>query len=283
MKIKELLLLLVLAMFFGSCGKKDRFVELRQGLKVYDIERSNVGLSPRIGDLATLNITIKAPNDSVIRRAAFFRIQVEKPKFEGSINQALMYMHEGDSVAFLIDAINYFKYDADEVVPEFIKQGDILRFDIRMTAVTSLKEFQKERQMMQISGVKKEVIVLRHFLEQIGITDSVSTDRIFVKHLRHGSGIMPVDGQRVTIDYFGYLVDGSAFDNSYERGMPFSFTVNDKEVIAGLEMGVKQMKAGGKATIVIPSPFAYGEEGLKPVNIGPYTTLVFDVELHKVK
>ena len=283
MKRKGFLILLALAMLFTSCGNKEKFVQLRKNLKVYDIERSTVGLSPRVGDLATLNITIKAPNDSVIRRAGFFRVQIEKAKFEGSINHALMYMHEGDSVAFLIDAINYFKYDAEEVVPEFIKPGDVLRFDIRMTDVTSIKEFQKERQMLQISGLKKEAIVLEHFLKQIGITDSAATNRIFVKHLRKGNGVTPQDGQRVTIDYFGYLVDGSAFDNSYERGIPFSFDLNSKDVIEGLEMGVKQMQVGGKATIVIPSPFAYGEEGLKPVTIAPYTTLVFDAELNKVK
>ena len=39
---------------------------------------------------------------------------------------------------------------------------------------------------------------------------------------------------------------------------------------------------GAKATFVIPSALGYGPQGVSS-DIGPYSTLVFDVELVKVK
>jgi FKBP-type peptidyl-prolyl cis-trans isomerase len=248
-----------------------------------NIDRSEVGLSPRIGDLATLDVTIKAPNDSVLRRAKTFRIQIEKAKYKGSINHALMFMHEGDSMAFLIDAVDYFNLDAEETVPEFIQKGDKLRFDIRLTDVKSMKELEQERRLVQISGVKREEIALKHFLKRSGIADSAAMDRVYVKTLRKGTGAKPKAGDRVAIDYFAYFVDGTPFNNTYERGQTFDFVVGNEKVLEGLERGVMQMKVGEKATIVIPSPLAYGDEGMPEAKIAPFTTLVFDVELKKIK
>ncbi len=282
-KIGSILIIITLFFLVGCSGDKEEFVDHKSGFEYIPIDRSDAGLSPRIGDLATLRIAIKAPNDSVIKRADFFRVQVKKSQYKGDINQALRFMYEGDSIAFLIDAINYFRYDEKTTVPEFIKPGDKLRFDIRLTDVTSMEELEKERQIKIISGERREIIALKHFLGRVGLEDSATLDTIFIKELDAGNGKKPKTGDRVYIDYLGYFVDGNSFDNTYERGRPFGFTLGANTAIEGLEMGVKQMQVGGKATIIIPSPLAYGAQGLPRANIAPHTTLVFDVELVKVQ
>ncbi|MDA3867704.1 MAG: FKBP-type peptidyl-prolyl cis-trans isomerase [Salinivirgaceae bacterium] len=279
---RSLIYILALALLSVSCSNQ-QFEEHKNGFSYMNIDRSEIGLSPRIGDLTTLDVSIKAPNDSLLRRANSFRIQIEKARFKGSINQALMFMHEGDSMAFLIDAVDYYNLDSEETVPEFIKKGDKLRFDIRLTDVKSMEEFEQERRLVQISGVKREEIALKHFLKRSGIADSAAMDRVFVKTLRKGTGDSPKSGDRVAIHYFAYFVDGTPFDNTYERGQTFDFTIGNEKVLEGLERGVEQMQVGEKATIVIPSPLAYGDEGMPEAKIAPYTTLVFDAELKKIK
>ncbi len=89
----------------------------------------------------------------------------------------------------------------------------------------------------------------------------------------------PSPQSRVTVHYSGYLLDGTKFDSSFDRGMPATFPLN--QVISGWTEGVGSMRIGGKRKLIIPHPLAYGPRGRAPV-IPPAATLVFDVELVEV-
>jgi FKBP-type peptidyl-prolyl cis-trans isomerase len=85
-------------------------------------------------------------------------------------------------------------------------------------------------------------------------------------------------GDRVRVHYTGTLLDGTKFDSSLDRGVPFEFTVGDHSVIAGWELGVVGMQRGGKRKLTIPPHLGYGERG-QPPKIGPNATLVFVIDL----
>ena len=90
----------------------------------------------------------------------------------------------------------------------------------------------------------------------------------------------PAPTDTVEVHYTGWLLDGTKFDSSVDRGQPASFGLN--RVIAGWTEGVGLMVAGEKRKFVIPSDLAYGPKG-KPPTIPPAATLVFDVELLAIK
>ncbi|MFA3780852.1 FKBP-type peptidyl-prolyl cis-trans isomerase [Yersinia sp. 1652 StPb PI] len=94
-----------------------------------------------------------------------------------------------------------------------------------------------------------------------------------------GTGEAPKDSDTVVVNYKGTLTDGTEFDNSYKRGEPLSFRLDG--VIPGWTEGLKQIKKGGKITLVIPPELAYGKTGVP--GIPANSTLVFDVELLDVK
>jgi len=96
--------------------------------------------------------------------------------------------------------------------------------------------------------------------------------------LKHGTGAIAVAGNQVTVDYTGWLTDGTKFDSSVDRHQPFQFTLGAGQVIKGWDEGVAGMRVGEKRKLTIPSDLGYGAQGAGGV-IPPNATLVFDVEL----
>jgi FKBP-type peptidyl-prolyl cis-trans isomerase FklB len=100
------------------------------------------------------------------------------------------------------------------------------------------------------------------------------------KVIKEGTGKSPKATDKVSTHYRGTLIDGTEFDSSYKRGQPATFPVNG--VIPGWTEALQLMKVGSKWQLFIPSKLAYGERGAPPV-IGPYSVLIFTVELLAIK
>jgi peptidyl-prolyl cis-trans isomerase A (cyclophilin A) len=100
--------------------------------------------------------------------------------------------------------------------------------------------------------------------------------------LEEGKGKKAEAGKTVAVHYTGKFQDGRVFDSSVSRGEPIEFVLGQGMVIKGWDEGIAMMRVGGKAQLIIPPDLAYGEKGAGGV-IPPNATLVFDVELVKVK
>lgn len=94
-----------------------------------------------------------------------------------------------------------------------------------------------------------------------------------------GQGEKPTAESVVSTHYHGTLIDGSVFDSSVERGQPAEFPVN--RVIPGWTEALQLMPVGSKWRLYIPYQLAYGEQG-SGGKIGPYSTLIFEVELLEI-
>ncbi|HOW60869.1 MAG TPA: FKBP-type peptidyl-prolyl cis-trans isomerase [Candidatus Moranbacteria bacterium] len=108
------------------------------------------------------------------------------------------------------------------------------------------------------------------------------TMQLEIKTTQEGTGERQVkDGDTISVHYTGRLLDGTKFDSSLDRGVPFEFTVGAGRVIQGWEQGFIGAKVGEKRTLTIPAEFGYGSRAIG--SIPANSTLIFDVELVSIK
>ncbi|HSB65527.1 MAG TPA: FKBP-type peptidyl-prolyl cis-trans isomerase [Anaerolineales bacterium] len=100
--------------------------------------------------------------------------------------------------------------------------------------------------------------------------------------LQVGTGATAQRGNTATVNYTGWLTDGTKFDSSIDRGQTFDFTIGAGGVIAGWDEGVQGMLVGGTRLLVIPPTLGYGTNG-SPPTIPGNATLIFEVQLVSIK
>jgi hypothetical protein len=96
--------------------------------------------------------------------------------------------------------------------------------------------------------------------------------------IESGVGQVATVGDAIEAHYTGWLEDGTKFDSSVDRGVPFEFTLGSGQVIAGWDQGFEGMTEGERRRLIIPSDLGYGDAG-RPPQIPGGATLIFDVEL----
>ena len=106
----------------------------------------------------------------------------------------------------------------------------------------------------------------------------VMDGELIIEDLKVGEGTAVAQYNIVTVNYTGWLTDGTKFDSSLNPGRtPFRFTVGGGQVIKGWDEGLIGMKVGGKRKLTIPPNMGYGSQdmGVIPSN----STLVFEIDL----
>jgi FKBP-type peptidyl-prolyl cis-trans isomerase FklB len=143
-------------------------------------------------------------------------------------------------------------------------------------------DVRKEQQEKMKEAADKNKKEGEAFLAANKSKEGVKTlpDGMQYKVLTEGTGPKPTATDTVVCNYRGTLIDGTEFDSSYKRGEPATFPVSG--VIKGWTEALQLMPVGSKWLLFIPSALAYGERGAG-AEIGPDSTLIFEVELISIK
>jgi FKBP-type peptidyl-prolyl cis-trans isomerase FklB len=168
--------------------------------------------------------------------------------------------------------------------PEVIAKGMAvsIKGENALISLEDAENFLREHfTAKQQAESNKKLQEANNFLENNKKTEGINElpSGLQYKVVAEGEGEKPGEQSKVKVHYKGYLINGTVFDSSYERGEPAEFEVSG--LIPGFTEALLNMKKGSKWTIYIPPHLAYGEQGTGG-GIGPNEVLIFDIELFEI-
>lgn len=290
---------LLLFIFFFSChtpppekyqGYSNPSPDLFYKLQSFDDSKQKA----QPNEFLKLAIVYKTLNDSV-----FLTTQNQNPvgkiiysakelSDKGVLGRAIMQMNEGDSITFITNVVTVFNDFLKAELPLFLKKEEDLKVDMRLESILNKEEYERE--------IKKyeEILSVWEVEENLRIKKYINNNNLQSKALLQpngmyyiplavGHGAIVDTGTTVMINYKGYFMDAQQFDAT-EEGHPFELTIGDEfQLISGLQYGIKLMREGEKTKFIIPSYLAFGWQGSSTGIVPPNTTVVYDVELIKIK
>jgi FKBP-type peptidyl-prolyl cis-trans isomerase len=128
---------------------------------------------------------------------------------------------------------------------------------------------------------KQEKKFLEEFIQRNKISAIPDSSGIYTIYSQHGTGAIADTGKVLTLFFRGRLLDGKVFMAS-PKDKPYQFVLGRKEVIEGWEHALHQVRVGDRLTLIVPSRYGYGQQGLmnnsdQQFLVPPYSTLIFDI------
>jgi FKBP-type peptidyl-prolyl cis-trans isomerase len=205
----------------------------------------------------------------------YYKENIISPE-DNQLSFLIQEMNEGDSCVFKVskDKIRavFEPFKLGEVSNEFV---DIL---IKTHHYYSLSEHTEQKE--NIDKEMMEQLLLKKYLED---DNAKFYNGVYKKQLEEGDGEKVKKGDVITIAYKGSFVNSLQFDE-ISGATAFTFTYGTPgQVIKGLDIAIKSMREGEKSKIIIPSQLAFGEEGSTTLIVPSFTTVIYELEILKIK
>ncbi|MBD8489537.1 FKBP-type peptidyl-prolyl cis-trans isomerase [Echinicola sp. CAU 1574] len=234
-------------------------------------------------------------NDSIKR--------YDTTKVRPGIDEIFSNLCKGDSIQFSSTASKIF---GEMNTPPFLSADETVTLNIGVTDILDESEMQdfmskvqeKQRAKMEKKSEEQlatDIKTIQDYMAENNLNATKTESGLFYIIEEEGDGESVEDGNTVSVNYTGYVLDGTVFDTSVEEVAkendifnegrpyePFSVMVGQGRVIPGWDEGLQLLKGGSKAKLLIPSTLAYGPRQAGEV-IKPNSILVFDVEVVDVQ
>ena len=257
---------------------------LESGL-IFIEEKVGSGRNPEDGEMVKVNLTVLMIDGTKIfstaDRGEPFEYQYGQKFDTPGLEEGVGMLKQGGKARLIVP--HQIAYGA-EAKGQMIPPYSTVIYDVELVSMRSKEVYDKEREEQQKQqqaiadqAQGNEKSLRDKYLADNGITTMPTATGLYYIETEKGTGDRAMAGNTVNVHYTGRLLDGTIFDSSVEKGVPYSFRLGVGAVINGWDEAIALMNVGGKATLVIPSELAYKSQGSG--SIPAYSTLVFDVEL----
>lgn len=279
-----LMLLLIVAVAFNmfGCSKHRGFKKTSDGLYYKFHVKGDDTTTLRQG--MVLNLKLKySINDSVLFNSADipqeFMLPLNEPTYKGDLYSALAMMKPGDSATFITSADSFFlKTIRLPEVPDSAFIGKEIFFDVKIISAKTQEQLEAENKVRMEEAKAAEQTALQNYLKSAKITVAPLTSGLYFIETKKGNSQKPKVGDFGKIHFKVSTIDGNVLYSTYDQGEPMMWESGKDFDNKGVTEALSLLSKGSKASIIVPSSLAFGEQGRGQM-IAPYTTLLYDLEL----
>jgi FKBP-type peptidyl-prolyl cis-trans isomerase FkpA len=274
-----LILLTISGTTFSQTKSTEGYLKTSRGL-YYKIIVDAKNPKGKMGDIIKMNLAYLTQKDSTLfstydEEMGPVQFTIGPPTFSGDPMEGFALLGEGDSAIFLMPADSAYR---DQEMPPFAKPGEFVKIHVNVLSMMTKEEFEKKKTEEMKSQMEKDEVIIENYLTTKGLKAQKTASGLYYIIEKQGDGAKAEAGKSVTVNYTGKFLDGKPFDSSLNPGRtPFTFKLGAGQVIKGWDEGIALLNVGGKGTLVIPSPLAYGSRSSGPIPAN--AVLLFDVEL----
>ncbi len=285
MKYKNLLMLsLILAIAFNmfGCSKHRGFKKTSDGLYYKFHVKGDDTTTLREG--MVLNLKLKySINDSVLFNSVDipqeFMLPLNEPTYKGDLYTALAMMKPGDSATFISSADSFFlKTIRMPSVPDSAFIGKEIFFDVKVISAKTQEQLESEYKVKMEEAKAAEQTTLQNYLKSANITVAPLTSGLYFIETKKGNNQKPKVGDFGKLHFKVSTIDGNVLYSTYDQGETMMWENGKDFDNKGVTEALSMLSKGSKASIIVPSSLAFGEQGRGQM-IAPYTTLLYDLEL----
>ncbi|HEY0054999.1 MAG TPA: FKBP-type peptidyl-prolyl cis-trans isomerase [Pedobacter sp.] len=264
----------------------------------YKIFTNNPGPKIKLNDVITFNFIQKTDKDSVLSNSFAtkqpFTMPVQAARNAGDLMDFFPLLTQNDSAMVMIPTDSIFT-SPEMQRPPFFPKGSSLVIILKIEKVQSMEEAMAAQQKIMSEMKEAEALTLTRYLTENKVNGVKTKSGLRYIVRKPSAKAKPVKGDTVLVNYTGRNLEGKVFDSSVEAeskkaGLqqpgrayePISVVLGAGSVIPGWEEGLLLLNEGSKATFIIPSELGYGPQGAG-ADIKPFSTLLFDLEVVKVK
>ncbi len=288
MKYRNLNLLLffmAVALTFASCSEHRGFKKTSDGLFYKFHEKGDDTTTVKEGMILNL-IMQYSINDSVLFNSSEipqeFLLPVNPPTYKGDLYTALTMMKPGDSATFITSADSFFiKTIRLPQVPDSAFIGKDIYFNIRLLSAKTQEQMEQERRVEMEKLKEQELSSLSNYISSNKITVAPLPSGLYYMETKKGNNQKPKAGDYGKIHFKVSTIDGKTLYSTYDQGQPMMWEAGKDFDNQGVTEALNLMSKGSKASIIVPSAIAFGEQGRGQM-IPPYTTLLYDLELSDI-
>ncbi len=294
---RNLIILAVAVLALSACKQFKK----GDGDMQYKLVEDKDGATIKEGDFVAFKLIEKTEEDSIV----FNSYDVDRPAyliqnkaaFKGDIYTALGLMSEGDSGIFKIN-LDSLQLKMGMPKPQNTK-GKYMLFTFKIEKViakgnmtdSALQATAQKYMDEDLAKAKSgEAAKVANYISKNNLKPLATSSGLKYVILTEGKGPKAEVGDTVAANYTGKFLSGKVFDTSYpdvakKEGLfnpmrpyePMKVSLGTASIIPGLDEALLLLPKGTKATVIIPSELAYGQQGSQM--IPPYTPLVFEVEV----
>ncbi|MEM6297856.1 MAG: FKBP-type peptidyl-prolyl cis-trans isomerase [Bacteroidota bacterium] len=282
-----------LLVFLSACEQKKEVKRMRlpSGLEYEHFINNEDRYRAQLNDYLQLEVRILSQSrkdtisDTFLAEGPLYR-PAEYPKYAGAPEEALVMLHEGDSIHLYVEANKKYQY---EQRPRGVVTGDRIEYQIKVQKVYKPDEYTALR-------TRLEEVALQKYLKE-----AKERGENYKKHpsgiyYRQEAGVANRDelpyfqpGDRISMHFTGRFLNGLSFDRTDnpkepEKSKPIEFTLGKVQIIPAWDITFREiMKPGDQLTILVPFKYSFGTKGNPKLKVPPYATTTFKIRAQKLE